>query len=214
MDPDWKGFPIRLGMAIGRWPGGGQRKFAAALKEYADKAGINVPTSYRTLVNYLQGETRPSEAWVGVAADVLRTTPLQLLNGIQEDMRAGVQWTVDTAPETHPRTDALVHSILNHYFELPFAARQTMYYVAEAHFANDFSGWLRDEPFEHPDGEVQVFQVRNSDKVTEIREVIADYFGPLLSHPKMGELAAMALASSLAAAAYLRLAAPATRKEP
>jgi hypothetical protein len=193
---DWKGFPIRLGRAIDRWPGGGQRAFAKALTRHADAHGIVIPTSYRTLVNYLNGRTRPRRAWLAAAADVLGQSPDWLLAGVAEsrdgrpDDWAGVQMQVTTAPESAPRALALASFILNGYHDLPSEARLIMWGFAGFFFGHDTAGWDDKES-----------------RRADVEDVVRTYFGPLRqpSAAKMGEVEIMALAASLAASAYLQL---------
>jgi len=193
---DWKGFRIRLSRAIDRWPGGGQRAFIKALKAYAARNGITIPKSYRTLVNYLNGETQPTLAWVEAAAAVLKQPPGFLLTGMTEsgerrpDDWTGLQVQFAVSPESAPRAEALAHFILGGYLDLPWEARLIMHGFVGFFFGHDTDGWDDRES-------------RRSD----VADVVRTYFGPLCqpSAARMGEVAIMALAASLAASAYLQL---------
>jgi len=193
---DWKGFRIRLRRAIDRWPHGGHRAFAKALKAYAARNRVKIPTSYRTLVNYLNGETRPSLAWVEAAAAVLKHPPGFLLSGMTEsgeqrpDDWTGLQLQFAVSPESAPRAEALAHFILGGYLDLPWEARLIMHGFVGFFFGHDTDGWDDREG-------------RRSD----VEDVVQTYFAPLCqpSAARMGEVPIMALAASLAASAYLQL---------
>jgi hypothetical protein len=192
---DWQGFGIRLGRAIDRWPGGGQRAFVKELAAHATRSGIAIPKSYRTLVNYLNGTTRPSSAWVAAAADVLGQPAEWLLAGVESrterpDDWAGVGVQAVVTADSAPRAEALVHLILDGYLDLPWEARLIMHGAASFFFAHDTEGW-------------EDRQRRRED----VAEFVQTYFGPLRQPlaAKMGEVAIMSLASSLAASAYLQL---------
>jgi hypothetical protein len=188
---DWEGLPIRLGRAIDRWPGGGQRAFAKALKDHAKAHGIVIPTSYRTLVNYLNGSTRPRQAWVAAAADVLGSSPGELLTGISDpgggrpDDWAGIALHGPASP----RALALLDLVMNDYLDLPWEARLIMHGFAGFYFGHDTDGW----------------EDRESRRA-DVENVVRTYFGPLRqpSAAKMGEVTIMALTASLAASAYLQ----------
>lgn len=198
MQPDWKGFGIRLGRAIDRWPGGGQRAFADALEQHAKRNGLRIPTSYRTLVNYLNGVTRPSEAWIEAAAAVLRWNAGNLLTGEGPEREggeiAGLQMTV--SGEGAERSSMLVQMIVNRYGDLPMAARWMLFWFAFQYFEHDDAGWTAAD---------------RRRRQGQVEAVMDHYFGPLLTRPSMRDLETMALAASLTAAAYLRIAD--TRKE-
>jgi hypothetical protein len=193
---DWDGFPIRLGRAIDRWPGGGQRKFAEALKAHAERHGLTIPTSSRTVVNYLSADTRPSAAWIDAAATVLGQSSEWLLSGVTASMAerpndwAGITIEYSVTPEGLPRARSLVHLIVGGYPDLPWEACMIMHGVASYFFGADTEGWDDQER-----------------RRADVEEFVRRYFGPLRqpSTAKMGEAAVMALTASLAASAYLQL---------
>jgi hypothetical protein len=204
VQPDWNGFGVRLGRAISRWQGGSQRAFAEAMAKHKKRHRVVIPTSYRTLLNYLSGATHPSVAWVEAAAAVLRWNPENLLYGTDPERlgepaaSSGIRFSV-TGEAAH-RTSALVHLILNEYFDLPMEARNMMFGFAGHYYADDLDGWEK-------------WQFPENPRRKEVQALLREHFAPLLSAPRMGELELMALAASLTAAAYLRLAGAHNRKE-
>jgi hypothetical protein len=188
--PEWHGFGIRLGRAIDRWPGGGQRAFATALAEYAERHGINIPTSYRTLVNYLGGTTHPSAAWVEAAANVLRWNAEYLSTGDGQERPAdeGSGLVLEVSGEGGQRTSALMQLFVNRHGDLPMPARLMVYGFLDHYFAGSDLDWT-DIP----------------DRRTDVHRVLDEYFGPLLAAPSTKHNTTMALTASLLAAAYIRL---------
>lgn len=194
MQPNWEGFGVRLRRAIDRWPGGGQRAFMDELRSFAERNELRIPTSYRTLVNYLNKKTRPTEAWVDAAATVLRWRSENLLTG-EGPERADddhPRLKIRVSEDAGPRTSTLTRLVLNRYIDLPMSARLMMVNFLDDYFAGDFEGWTYEAPC-----------TRDHD----VRRVLADYFAPLLAAPTMRHAEIMALASSLTAAAYVRLGA-------
>lgn len=189
---DWEGFGVRLGRAIDRWTGGGQRAFVDALQDYADQHGVRIPTSYRTVVNYLNGTTRPSEAWVHAAADVLRWNPDNLLTGQGPEREAGKVGVLFERDRGVDRSRALQALIVGNdrLSDLPVAARMMMLYFISDYLADDLDGWRGDEAME-----------RRADQVGGLVET---FFGPLLDRPRMDADSVMAFTASLVAAAYVR----------
>lgn len=183
------GFGIRLGRAIDRWPGGGQRAFAKALEDYARQNDLRIPTSYRTLLNYLGGHTRPSTAWVEAAAAVLRWNPENLLTGKGPERPAGkepgLRITIEGAAIA--RVDTLSDLIFNRYVDLPLAVRWMMFNFVDELFENDDADW-------------EDYEARRED----VERVLREYFRPLLTRHTMSDAATKALAASLTAAAYVR----------
>ncbi len=187
-----RGFGTRLGRAIDRWPGGGKRAFVRALAEYAEQNRLYVPTSYRTLINYVTKEdARPSAAWIAAAAAVLRVSPDHLLTGerLNEEERGIV---VQATRESGPRFQALMHLVVNRYGDLPMGARWMMLYFVDTYLERETKGW-----------EAQNWTLRRP----QVERIVKEYFGPLLDVPTMRHEAVMALTASLAAAAYTRLGA-------
>jgi hypothetical protein len=193
VQPDWQGFGIRLGRAIDRWPGGGQRAFADALAAYAKRRGIAIPKSYRTLVNYLNGDTQPGEAWVDVAAAVLgNTTAEELITGLSHDGATGRpdDWAgIALQGPATPRALALMDLVMNAYLDLPWEARLIVHGFAGFYFGNDTEGW--DD---------------RAARRADVDDMVRTYFGPLRvpAAAKMDTASIMALTASLAAAAYLQ----------
>jgi hypothetical protein len=190
--PDWKGFGIRLGRAIDRWPGGGQRAFVKALAAHAKRSGTAVPTSYRTLVNYLNGKTRPGRAWIDAAAVVLGASPAELLTGVSESRAAARpdDWAgVALEGPVTPRAVALMDLVMNAYLDLPWDARLIVHGFAGFYFGSDTEGW--DD---------------RAARRADVDHMVRTYFGPLRSTAatKMDTASIMALTASLAAAAYLQ----------
>jgi hypothetical protein len=196
VETDWEGFGIRLGRALDRWPGGGQRKFADALAKYAKRQKITIPTSYRTLLNYLSGSTRPSTAWIEAAASVLgQPGPQWLMSGVESELGRADDWTglgvqITHTPESTPRAVALAHLVLDRHLSLPWAARWIMHGFTSFYFAHDTEGW--DD---------------QRSRRADVDEVVQAYFGPLLrpAASRMRDTEIMALTASLAASAYLQL---------
>lgn len=195
MEPDWKGFRIRLGRAIDRWPGGGQRDFAEELKAHARKTGTKIPTSARTLINYLQGETRPSRAWVDAAAEVLRWNPDHLLAGVGPERPGGVGVTElsfeSDFRDKGPEMGRMLLDLLDDDTDRPWGADMMIFEVLLAHFEGDEDGW---EPADRPR------------RQEEVNAVLRAFYGPLLARPRMRYHETMALTATLTAAAYLAMA--------
>lgn len=190
VQPRWEGFGIRLGRAIDRWPGGGQRAFTAALEAYAAQNELGIPTSYRTLLNYLSEKTQPSTAWVDAAAAVLRWNPENLLTGKGEERPNGYETggTKMLATATAaPRMVALVELFVNEYVDLPMPARQMIFNFLDDYFAGHDADWS-DVSAREP----------------EVNRVLNEFFRPLLTRHTMNRADTMALASTLTAAAYVR----------
>ena len=181
-----KGLGLRLGHAIDRWSGGGQRAFVDALKKFvrANK-DVDVPTSYRTLVNYLNERTQPSEAWVEAAAVVLRWNPLNLLTGEEPEREGSALDGLKFEPQRagQEQVSALVMYLNRQHLDMPISARWML-----VHFIDDYFG----DELEASSGD-------------DRDDVLRSYFGPLFSRPKMPYNETIALAASLTAAAYLRL---------
>lgn len=198
---EWKpGFGVRIGRAIDRWAGGGQRAFERALKEYAKENAPGVPTSYRTIVNYVNEATTPSEAWMDAAAAVLRWNPANLKYG-EEPERLGEDAVGRYALVPHPDTQglgsALVRLFVNRYSDLPMPARLMIFGYLLDHFEGDDSvqlQWAEGMRTDH-----------DSTRAEAVDGVLADRFGPLLSRPTITYTATMALAASLTAGAYVLL---------
>jgi len=193
VQPRWRGFGIRLGRAIDRWPGGGQRAFADALRAHATRTAARLPTSYRTLVNYLNEETTPSVAWVEAAATVLRVPTESLLTG-EEAKPAGDAssgFTISIGGSGAPRASMIMQLFVNRHPDLPMPARLMLFHFLNDYFAGDDNGWS--------------FGADKSRRSRDIRRVLDDFYGPLFSRPSMNNAATMALAASLTAAAYVRL---------
>lgn len=192
---DWEGFGIRLGRAIDRWTGGGQRAFADALRDYAERHGVRIPTSYRTLVNYLNGTTRPSEAWVQAAADVLRWNPENLLTGQGPEREAGKVGVLFERDRGVDRSKALSELIVgsDQLSDLPVAARMMLLSFVSDYMGDDLDGWRGAEN-----------RQRREEQVWELLE---RFFGSLLTRPRMDSNAVMAFTASLVAAAYVRASA-------
>ncbi|HUF68149.1 MAG TPA: hypothetical protein VMM79_05795, partial [Longimicrobiales bacterium] len=168
--------------------------FAKAMAQYARRHDVNIPTSYRTLANYLSERTRPSVAWVDAAAAVLRQSPQYLISGLEssrpsEQGTPGLKTTLEGPEAT--RADALVHLVFNEYLDLPPNARDMMWRFVNCYYGDDIDGW-------HD-------WSNNPRRPAEVAAVVRDHYGPLLAAPRMGELEATALAATLTAAAYLRL---------
>jgi hypothetical protein len=191
--PDWKGFGIRLGRAIDRWPGGGQKAFTRELASHAERHGLRIPTSYRTLVNYLTRVTRPSVAWVEAAAAVLRWNSEYLLTGEGQeregDTGEGVQLSFKGG--AGPRASLLNRLIVRELADLPMTARLMIFRFVDDYFAEEADGW-----------EVDDLPRRAEDVERALRE----FFGPLLARPRMRDFEINALVAALTAAAYTRLA--------
>lgn len=194
--PDWDGFGIRLGRAIDRWPGGGQRAFADALGKYADKNGIVIPTSYRTLVNYLNGTTHPRPAWVDAAAAVLRWNPDKLLTGHGPEREETVGDRFDYLIEDADRPEMISDVMLEEHRDLPEPAFEMIWHFMELYFEGDDERWGEED---------------RPARKRQIRAVLDEFFGPLFSRPTTGYATTMALAASLTATAYMRLAAGTAR---
>jgi hypothetical protein len=191
VQPEWKGFGIRLGRAIDRWPGGGQRAFVAALRDHATQEGINIPTSYRTLINYMSGRTTPPESWVRAAATVLRWRPEYLLTGEgpEREGETDTGFTMSVSADAGPRMSALNRLFVNAYVDIPFSARLFVLRFLMDYFSND------DQWDDLPQ------------KSQAVNRVLREYFAPLLTRQTMSDPNMMALTASLTAAAYVRLAA-------
>lgn len=198
VQPRWEGFGIRLGRAIDRWPGGGQRAFTAALKEHAAKSELNIPTSYRTLLNYLSEKTQPSTAWVEAAAAVLRWNPENLLTGEGDERPGGSDRTpsglrhtiTGPTPAVH-RMEVLLMDVFMPrypYVDLPMPARWMIAEFLDMYFEPLALDW-EDLPARERD----------------VDRVMKDFFGPLIARHTMGHAATMALAAALTAAAYIRV---------
>lgn len=191
--PDWNGFGIRLGRAIDRWPGGGQRAFADALGKYADDNGIVIPTSYRTVVNYLNGSTHPRPAWVEAAAAVLRWNPENLLTGAGPERAEGsVGGRFDYLIEDEDRPEMISDVMLEYHRDLPEPAFEMIWHFMELYFEGDDAGWSEED---------------RPRRVKDVRRALDEFFGPLLARPATGYAATMALAASLTATAYMRIVA-------
>jgi hypothetical protein len=193
--PQWDTFGVRLGRAIDRWPGGGQRKFATALRQHAEQRGLSIPTSYRTLVNYLNGTTRPPVAWVDAAADVLRWRSTYLLTGEGEERQGAADsgFTMAVSGSGAPRMSVLMHLIANVYCgNLPMDARLMIVRFAEAYFSEDGGVWNANDMISRRE---------------DVLRMLKEFYGPLLAGPSMREFETAALAASLTAAAYIRIGA-------
>jgi hypothetical protein len=193
---DWEGFPIRLRMAISRWPAGGQRAFAKALGRYAKKNGIVIPTSYRTLVNYLNGKTRPRHAWVEAAAAMLRTSPEALLTGVQVEDVVGARFGYMIEDEDRP--EMISDVLLEDYRDLPEPAFDMVWHFMAFYFEGDDDGWGEED---------------RPRRTKEIRAALRYFFGPLLARPSTSYAATMALAASVTATAYMRIVAGTAKPE-
>lgn len=194
---DWDGFRIRLGRAIDRWTGGGQRAFVGALRKYADDNGLVIPTSYRTVVNYLNGSTHPRPAWVEAAAAVLRWNPDNLLTGVGPEREEGsVGGRLDYLTEDEDRPEMISDVMLEDHRALPEPAFEMIWHFMEMYFEGDDERWGEED---------------RPRRQKEIRGVLDEFFGPLFSRPTTGYATTMALAASLTATAYMRLAAGTAR---
>lgn len=197
--PEWDGFGIRLGRAIDKWSGGGQRPFVRALKRYAKEQRLQIATSHRTLVNYLNGSTRPNEVWVRAAAAVLRWNPEHLLYGGDAPERVGERpatsessgISLNVGGDATERTSLLVHYIthLEELIDLPMHARMMLFYFFADYFQDDLDGWGS----EH-----------RARRQGQVRALLEEFFGPLLTRSSMDTYATMALTASLVSAAYVR----------
>ena len=197
VQPRREGLGLRLGRAIDRWSGGGQRAFVDALKKYVyDDPYTDVPTSYRTLLNYLNETTQPSEAWVEAAAVVLRWNPRNLLTGEEPEREGPVLEGLTYTPRAgfQERTGTLVHFLRHHHPDMPIGAQLMVMHFMDDYFGDDLEGWDPDDP-------------KHKSQVERTADVLASNFQPLFSRPKMSHLETMALAASLTAAAYVRLGA-------
>ena len=197
VEPKWDGFGVRLGRAIDRWPGGGQKKFATALKKYAEEHGLTLHTSYRTVLNYVSDKTRPSTAWVEAAAEVLRWRAENLLTGeLPErdgaETRTSFQFTADST--VAPRTSALMAAFVNRYADLPMPARLMVFWFLDEYF----------EDVEDVEDGWEFTAPTYRQRAARVHGVLEEFFGPLLSASKMPRSQVNALAASLVAAAYIR----------
>lgn len=181
-----KGFGIRLGLAIDRWSGGGKRAFRDALKKYVDdNEDVDVPTSYRTLVNYLNERTQPSEAWVEAAAAVLRWKFHNLLTGEGPEREGSALTGLKFEPQRagQEQVSAVVMYLNRKHLDMPIAARWMLVHFIDRYFGDELE----------------------ASSAADWHDVLRSYFGPLFGRPKMPYNETMALAASLTAAAYLRL---------
>lgn len=192
-EPRWEGFGIRLGRAISRWHGGGQRAFAKALETYKKESGEQIPVSYRTLLNYLSETTHPSLAWVEAAAAILRWNPENLLTGEGPEREGGSLEGLVFQPQHagQERAQAIVQYLRREHADMAIGAQWMLLRFIDDYFGDRGEEWGQDD---------------NGDAARAL-EVLHSTFGPLLSRPKMDYYETMALAASLTSAAYLRLAA-------
>ncbi len=192
----WKGFGTRLGRAIDRWPGGGQKAFARALAAHAARHRLKLHASYRTVVNYLNGQTHPSEAWVEAAAAVLGWNAPNLLTGEGPERPGEEQPPTSAAPagEAAARHRVLARSFIDRS-DLPMPARWMIFYFLDDYFASRARDWTA------------AVEAEWAWYHAEVDAAVREHFGPLLARPAMPYAETMALAASLTAAAYVRLAA-------
>ncbi len=194
--PAWSQFGVRLARAIDRWPGGGQKAFARALAAHAAGQRLKLHTSYRTLVNYLNGQTHPSVAWVEAAAAVLGWSAQNLLTGEGPERPGEEQPSMQPPPAgaAAARQRVLTRSFIERS-DLPMPARWMIFHFLDDYFASRARDWTAD------------VQTEWAWYHAEVDAAVREHFGPLLTRPAMPYAETMALAASLTAAAYVRLAA-------
>jgi hypothetical protein len=115
-----------------------QQAFADLMRE---RAPVLSGTSLRSLVNYLQGETRPTSEWLTVAAGILRVRSEWLASGEEPRQnlpysRGGMGLRFDVSPKQVKTSDGWVEvrdpciNVIVHtteeWVDLPMAARNVM----------------------------------------------------------------------------------------
>lgn len=194
-EADWEGFPARLRRALDRWQGGNIRHFTEQLETFAAARSVAIPTSYRTVMSYLAGETRPTVAWLGAAAEVLFVSPDWLARGEESASPPPAGRAFSHIGDAF--FDMAIIAAVEELRHLPQDARNTILAFLRRHFAGKGR---------HLAGGHNFVQGAPEEVIEKVRPALREHFGPVAAPRGLVDDELMIITSALATSAYIHLA--------